>query len=325
MADAYPDKTPRAVTYPYRRIDPPSPTPANGPDPYGEHDPAWLGIDWNEHTGWAELSGTRVRYAAMGPENGDLVLMVHGVDGCWQNWLENIPALAGAGYRCVAIDLPGFGASPMPEWEISVPAWARVVDEARAWAGAERAHLCGNSLGGAICAAIASGVVGAERAAAVQSLTLVSAAGVSHAETPRRPTMAGARILGTIAPALKKLTVPGLRRPRSRAMAFQSVFRHPDLLRPELLVEWSNGNAGEAFVDAVDAITGWDILDRLDRIEVPVQLIWGRDDVIVPASEALGYKQRLPDAPLHIFEECAHAPMAERPVRFNRLMLEFLR
>ena len=117
---------PRAVTYPYRRIERVEATPSDGPDPYGEPDPAWLRIDWSEHLRSVEAGDTRVDCAEIG--EGPPILFVHGLGGCWQNWLENMPALAELGHRAIAVDLPGFGSSPMPPWEISIPAYGRFLD-----------------------------------------------------------------------------------------------------------------------------------------------------------------------------------------------------
>jgi pimeloyl-ACP methyl ester carboxylesterase len=54
-------------------------------------------------------------------------------------------------------------------------------------------------------------------------------------------------------------------------------------------------------------------------------VIWGRDDLFVPASDAAGFTERIPGAELIVFDECGHMPMAERPVRFNRVLDRFAR
>jgi pimeloyl-ACP methyl ester carboxylesterase len=74
---------------------------------------------------------------------------------------------------------------------------------------------------------------------------------------------------------------------------------------------------------AVRALTGYDFLDRLERIAVPTLIVWGRDDQIVPARDAAGYHERIRESELAIFADCAHVPMAERPVRFNHLVERF--
>ena len=94
------------------RIDLPAATPSDGPDPYGNPDPEWLRIDWREHRRQVDVVGAKVNYVEMG--EGPPLLFVHGLSGCWQNWLENIPYFART-HRVVALDLPGFGGSPMPD------------------------------------------------------------------------------------------------------------------------------------------------------------------------------------------------------------------
>ncbi|HMG11457.1 MAG TPA: alpha/beta hydrolase [Mucilaginibacter sp.] len=62
----------------------------------------------------------------------------------------------------------------------------------------------------------------------------------------------------------------------------------------------------------------------LHKIEIPVSLIWGRNDKITPPEVALEFNELLPDAELHWIDRCGHAPMMERPEEFNRLLTGFL-
>ena len=77
------------------------------------------------------------------------------------------------------------------------------------------------------------------------------------------------------------------------------------------------------FVAAVSALTGYDLLDRLERIRVPTLIVWGNDDLVVPGRR----RGRVPGADqgaeLVVFADCGHVPMAERPARFNRLLARF--
>jgi pimeloyl-ACP methyl ester carboxylesterase len=63
---------------------------------------------------------------------------------------------------------------------------------------------------------------------------------------------------------------------------------------------------------------------ELHKIEIPVSLIWGKNDKITPPEVALEFNQLLPDSELHWIDQCGHAPMMERPVEFNRFLREFL-
>ena len=306
------------MTYPYKRIERLSPTPPDGPDPYGEDDPRWLGIDWNPNLRSIEIEGTAVNFAEIG--EGPPIVFVHGLGGCWQNWLENLPDFAAAGYRAIALDLPGFGHSPMPEWEISIPAYGRLIDEFCRRLNLHSAALVGNSMGGFIAAETAI-----SQPDWIDHLVLVSAAGVSHATMQKRPVAALTRAMNLLNPLTLRLTNSGLRRPGVRQLAFQGVFRHPQRIRRELLYEFSGSAIGApAFVPSVISLTGYDFLDRLSRIAVPTLLIWGCDDLVVPASDAAGFRDRIPECELQVFDDCGHVPMAERPQRFNRTVADFL-
>ena len=72
-------------------------------------------------------------------------------------------------------------------------------------------------------------------------------------------------------------------------------------------------------------LVGYDIRDRLEEITDPTLIVWGRNDRVVPVPAAYAYKRRIGDnAELHVFDKTGHVPMLERPVRFNRLLEEFL-
>ncbi len=310
---------PHAVTFPYRRIERVADTPPRGPDPYGnpDADPAWLSIDWGEHLGRVEAGGVAVNYAEIG--SGPPVVLVHGLGGCWQNWLETMPRLADLGHRVIALDLPGFGASPIPPWELSIPAYGRLLGDLCEQLDIGTCTLVGNSMGGFVAAEVTVG-----EAEWVERLVLVSSAGISHASMRRAPVAVGARMTVAANPILLRLDAPAMRRPGLRKLAFGGVLRHPAKIRPELLAEQLGPALGaDGFVPAASALTGYDLLDRLERIGVPTLLVWGRDDLVVPASDAQGFAERIPDARLEVFEDCGHVPMIERPVRFNRLLGEF--
>jgi len=310
-------RPPRAVTYPYRRIKRVDVTPEDGPDPYGDPDPEWMRIDWQEHLKTVEVAGTPVNYAEIG--EGPPIVFVHGLGGCWQNWLENLPRMAAHGHRAIALDLPGFGASPMPDWEISIPRYGELLEDFCAALEVGPCTLVGNSMGGFVAAEAA-----VDQPEWVKHLVLVSAAGISHAKMKRAPVVALSRVLLAANPLLFRLDATSMKRPGLRAMTFGGTVRHPEQMPRELLVEMITPALGaDGFLPAVAALTGYDLLDRLSSIRVPTLIVWGRDDLIVPASDSAGYAERIPGSELVVFDDCGHVPMAERPVRFNRLLERF--
>jgi pimeloyl-ACP methyl ester carboxylesterase len=300
------------------RVHLPPATSSDGPDPYGNPDPEWLRIDWREHRRQVEVVGSKVNYVEMG--NGSPLLFVHGLSGAWQNWLENIPHFARA-HRVVAVDLPGFGSSAMPSWEISIPAYGRFLRDFCERLAIRRCSLVGNSMGGFIATEVA--ITDPDR---VDDLVLVSAAGITWAQARREPAAMMARVGRAAAPLAMRFHMQGIKRRRLRKGYFQGVFFDPEGLRREML--WENivpalHSAG--YYDALTTLWGYDIRHRLEEIEVPTLIVWGRNDRVVPVPAALSYKKRIGDnAELIIFDHCGHVPQIERPTRFNRVVEGFL-
>jgi pimeloyl-ACP methyl ester carboxylesterase len=310
----------------------PDASPSDGPDPYGNPDPEWLRVDWRQHLRQVQVDTpelkphpgspvdpTRTAVNLVEVGEGDPVLLVHGLGGCWQNWLENIPLLARR-HRVIVPDLPGFGASPMPGWEISISAYGRLLHLLCETLDTGPVVLVGNSMGGFVSAEVA-----VSEPTRVRKLALVSAAGVSHARMARAPAETAGRMVRAAAPLALRYRERALQRPGLRHRVFRNLFHKPNALRTELIWEIANqGIQSPGLVAALGALAGYDILDRLDDIEIPTLIVWGQDDHVVPPADALEYARLIPHARLEIFARCGHLPMAERPVRFNRLLESFL-
>jgi pimeloyl-ACP methyl ester carboxylesterase len=319
---------------------PPDGMPSDGPDPYGNPDPnpAWMAVDWRAHLRRVEVPTPEEppATAALGPgpeqrldtalvsyvEIGDgpqTLLFVHGLSGSWQNWLENIPHFSRT-HRVVALDLPGFGHSPLPPWEISIEAYGRLLHRFTAAIGIDNCVAIGNSMGGFVAAEAAIRQPGC-----FEKLVLVSAAGITSARLRRQPAETTARMAVAAAPLLMRLEKRGIRRRRVRWVTFRGLFQDPDRLRFELLYEQFHNSAGRpGFLPAVQGLVGYDFSDRLTEIDVPTLIVWGRNDRIVPAQDAVVYHERIASSRLEIFDHTGHLAMLERPVRFNRLLEGFL-
>src|SRR3954447_10436939 len=288
-------------------------------DTYADGDDAtWMAVDWPAFTRTVEVLGRRVNVVDTGGADQP-ILFIHGLGGLWQNWLLNIPALMGS-HRVIAPDLPGFGRSEMPAGRISIQGFARVVDALCHALDVEAPIVVGNSMGG---------FVGAELAIAfptcVSKLVLISAAGLSVEYLKRQPILAAGRLVavGTARTGVKSL--PVVSRPRLRRAALQLVVRDPERISVPLASELVAGAGTDGFVGGLDAILGYKFRDRLPEIDVPVLIVWGRNDILIPVRDAHEY-ERLIGANAHavVFEDTGHLAMLERPSRFNKLLTEFI-
>jgi pimeloyl-ACP methyl ester carboxylesterase len=287
---------------------------------------AWLDVDWRAHQRWVTVAGGPVNVIDIGPDADagparGTIVWIHGLSGSWQNWLENLPAFARDGWRCVAMDLPGFGASPMPAEKITITGYAALVDELLRELGVRRAVVVGNSMGGFIGLEIAI-----RFGTWVDRLVLVSAAGLSiehdrnlfHlARVTGRATALGAGWIASKSDALS-------RRPRSRRTLMSIVAAHGDRLPAALVTEQLRGSGKPGFLDALDALTSYPIRDRLGDITAPTLVVWGAKDPLVPVRDAWELGRLIPDAKVVVYADTGHVAMLERPEAFNALVADFV-
>jgi pimeloyl-ACP methyl ester carboxylesterase len=283
---------------------------------YGNPDPAWRQVDWSRHLRRVELPGSEVSYVEIG--EGEPIVFVHGISGCWQNWLENLPHF-GRGHRAIALDLPGFSASPMPSWPIDMPAYGRLLHDFCEKLGVENATLVGNSMGGFIAVEAVTTTPGR-----FDRLVLVSAAGIMNTWNPEQRAVITAfawkQLGGTIADFGHWLVA----HPRSREAFWRTFVRYPNRLQADLLLEQMRGGHCPGFGEALNSAIHHDIRERLGEIAMPTMLVWGQSDRVIPMAAGLSYHRRIPHSRLEIFERTGHLPQLERPDRFNLLLDEFL-
>jgi pimeloyl-ACP methyl ester carboxylesterase len=255
-------------------------------------------------------------------------VFVHGLSGSWPNWLEQLPVFADSQRQCphrvVALDLPGFGHSPMPAEKISISGYARLLDGVLDTLGIDAATVVGNSMGGFVSAELA--IAFPQR---VERLVLVSPAGLStyghpHA-TPALPflqRLAPILAAGTAWVASKSDTVA--RRPRLRNATLGAVVRHPSRLPGPLAAEQLRGSGKPGFIQGLEANLTYDISRRLPEIACPTLIVWGDRDRVISVRDASVFAELIPGSRKVIFKDTGHVAMLERPAAFNDLLEDFL-
>jgi len=281
----------------------------------------WMGVDWEQHTRWLRIEQRWLRIIDIG--EGPVVLFVHGLSGCWKNWLENIPHFA-RDHRVVAVDLPGFGESEMPGRAISISGYADTLDTLMDELGIASARIVGNSMGGFVGAELAI-----RHPARVERLVLVAAAGLSI-ESIRTKRDSGLRhhledvVFCKIGLLASRSAMLASRR-RLRNVALALVVAHPGRLAPQLAYEQVHSSGKPGFPAALEALCGYPIRERLGEIACPTLIVWGDKDRLVPVKDAAVFAQLIPDARAVIYADTGHLTMLERPARFNDDVTRFLR
>ncbi len=281
----------------------------------------WLDIDWRKHQRWVEVAGTSVNTIDLG--EGPPLVFVHGLSGSWPNWLEQLPVFA-HDHRVIAMDLPGFGHSPMPAEKITISLYARILDELLGTLGVDAAAVVGNSMGGFIAAELA--IAFPQR---VERLVLVSAAGISTN---------GRRDMQRVVPALRRMekvvaayttwvaahSEAVTRYPGLRNAALGLIARHPSRLNPALAAEQLRGAGKPGFMQALQANLDYPIRERLPEIVCPTLIVWGEEDRVIPVRDAGVFEQLIEGSRKVLFKDTGHVAMLERPAAFNELLEEFL-
>jgi pimeloyl-ACP methyl ester carboxylesterase len=261
----------------------------------------------------------RISYVDVG--DGPTVLLLHGLGHSTHGWRKVIHPLASAGYRIMAVDLPGFGFSDKPGG-YTLESYVQFVRDWLDLHCIERAALVGNSMGGAITAAVAG--LAPER---VGAAVLVDPGGFSR-EVTWALRLAGLRVVRA---ALNLRLTP--RRVR-RALRF--VYADPALIEDEevaRIIELSQlpGSRQAVLEIAHKAIglrglrPGLGLGDIPQQITAPTLIVWGARDRVIPLSHVRIAQAAIGGSELLVFDGCGHCPQLEIPELFAQAVIGFLR
>ncbi|MDQ4131286.1 MAG: alpha/beta fold hydrolase [Actinomycetota bacterium] len=298
---------------------------------WGTRDAAWEGV----RAETISVLGRPVRVLRHGPDPAPDALaptpqlFIHGLGGAARNWLDVLSPLSRFG-ETLAVDLPGFGDTPIPEGgSARVRANAGFVPALLDALGWEGAVLYGNSMGGLIATLVAS-----REPHRVERLVLVNPA----LPAPRREMLklgrpVLARILPAALPGFGRLFVElGFRAKSAEDLVDESlatVLSETARLREpyrRVLVEnverakaegWRRSALCEAASSLVAMIAeATELNEAVEGIEAPCLLLWGDADRLVATHVIQGLMERRPDWEQHVFAGVGHAPMIEAPDDF---------
>ncbi|MES2536371.1 MAG: alpha/beta hydrolase [Pseudomonadota bacterium] len=246
------------------------------------------------------VNGTRVRMRRAG--KGPAMLYLHGANGA-AAILPFMDQLA-ENFDVLVPEHPGFGLSDEPEWLENIHDLAYFYLDLLDQLGLDSVHVVGSSIGGWLAMELAI-----RAPARFKSLVLVGAAGIRipeaqpgdiflwNPEAMVRNTFHDQAIvekmLSAPAPTPDEQDILLKNRHTVAALAWQPRLHDP------FLHKW------------------------LHRATMPVKLVWGADDKIMPLAVGQALQKLLPNAHLDVFNQCGHLPQIERAAEFSASVKQF--
>lgn len=268
-----------------------------------------------------------IAYADEG-EGDETLLFIHGLGSYLPAWKKNIDVLSGR-YRCIALDLPGYGKSSRGDYAFDMTFFATQVASFIEQLSLKNVTLIGHSMGGQIAMTLAL-----QYPDAIERLVLIAPAGF---ETFTAQEVAWFKQIYT--PAVVKAT-PEVQIERNFALNFHEA-NFPDDARfmyDDRLLMRNTGEEYEAYCrmipQCVQGMLAEPVYDRLPEIEQPTLILYGKGDLLIPNKilhQGLTTEQvaqsghdRLPNSILQLLDACGHFIQWECAGAVNKAITHFI-
>jgi pimeloyl-ACP methyl ester carboxylesterase len=266
------------------------------------------------------IDGMQVHLRDEGPRDDPTpILLLHGTSDSLHTWEGWVPPLVQSGRRVIRVDLPGFGLTgPFPGGDHGIAAYPRFLSHLLDALDVRQVAVAGNSFGGQVALELALAEPGR-----VERLVLVDA-------------LAYPRSAKKVPIAFVVASLPGVNRvmdyvlPRSLIEgSVRSVYGDPSRVTPALvdryyelaLREGNRAALRNRFGDLPDEVDA----QRVKRLRLPVLLLWGGKDQLIPIATADRFLADIPGSRLVAFPELGHVPQQEDPLATVVPVLAFLR
>jgi pimeloyl-ACP methyl ester carboxylesterase len=257
-------------------------------------------------------NGGQIHYRDQGNKDGQAIILIHGSNGHVQTWDRMIELLQDD-YRLISMDLYGHGLTgPNPERRYNASAMIKALTQILDEVGVQKAVWVGNSMGGWLT--WRAGLAVPDR---ISGLVLIDASGAQTGEKVK-PYL-GARLAQS---SIGQLLLPEITPRALVKSSLEENYANPELITDDLVDRYWEmlrfpGNRPAA-VDraAVDRETEkW---SEVGNLEMPVLLLWGEQDGVVPLSHGKAFDLAIPNSRLIIYPDAGHLPMEETPDQVAR-------
>jgi len=253
---------------------------------------------------------TTINYLDPVGPNGNPVLMLHGLGVDGSSWVLQFPALIDAGFRPIAVDVPGFGKSPYGNsyWSIQRIAndIASFLDDIKV----STVHVIGLSMGGTIAQQLSF-----DFPRFVSKLVLANTFSVLRPST----------LKGWMYFLQRFILVHTLGLPAQAKFVADRIFPNRDQVefRKEMIRQISIADP-RAYRAAMRSLGTFNSQRRLKEINIPTLVITGlKDTTVLPAHQAQ-LASWIPGAHHAVIPDAGHAASIEKPDDFNKILVDFL-
>ena len=263
-----------------------------------------------DESGFVEREGVRIAWRSYG--EGPAVLMIMGFMGSGNAWFRLLPHVA-AGHRAIVFDNRGTGDSDRPQGLWTMDDLAKDAVAVLDAAGEETAHVVGASMGGMVAQHVAL-----DHPERVRSLTLACTHAGGRRDAPRwrmvasvalRPVLGVGRSFPIVAPLL---------------YAERSRREHGERVREDLEMRMRDATPVATALGQVAAIARHDTRRRLHEVDVPVLILHGEEDHLIPPSGGRELAELLPHAQLVMLPETGHVLTTDAEAATARALTRFL-
>jgi pimeloyl-ACP methyl ester carboxylesterase len=283
--------------------------------------PATLSQDWGEQKTF-DYQGVKINYYEAG--QGPPIILLHGFGACSYTWRHLIPPLA-AEHRVFTMDLKGHGLSDKPaDGHYAVSDQADLVADFSRRQDLHDLVIMGNSMGGAVTLMTYLNLRETDPVR-IKKLVLIDSVGYPQ----KMPWFIWMTKIPGLNTMLAKLLPPRF----ATALVLKKCYYDKDAVTAEQIDTYAYygslpGSAAAVTQTAKQLVPkGKDIealIAQYQTITVPVLVIWGKDDEVVPLEVGMNFKRDLPDAELVILPRCGHIPQEEEPVATRQAIEKFL-
>ena len=240
--------------------------------------------------------------------DGEPLLLLHGLGSSALDWDAQMLAFSSR-YKVIAPDLAGFGRSDKLTQPHSIAEYAGDIFGLLDYLGIDRCHVLGHSMGGAVAFQM-----GTEMPRRVSSLIILNSL----------PSF----VLDTVAKRLEyyvRLLIVRLfgMQPLASMVTKRLLPKEEHRVVAEKMSERYARNDRKSYVEALKAVAGWSVVDRLAVLTMPVLMI-SADQDYTPVEEKRRYVEQIPNARLEVIRDSRHATPVDQAEALNKIVLEFL-